>query len=98
MKHRMLLAALLLFAVFFTVLLSACSFVPEEIRALEDTETAATAETADATADTAVPESAKQVEALPGAPLWPWLLGEAVLLIALAAFVILRHKKKTQNS
>ena len=97
MKHRMILAALL-FAVLFTVLLSACSFVPEEIRALEGTETAATAETADAAAETAVPESAKQVEALPGAPLWPWLLGEAVLLIALAAFVILRHKKKTQNS
>ena len=33
MKHRMILAALL-FAVLFTVLLSACSFVPEEIRAL----------------------------------------------------------------
>lgn len=93
MNHRNRFFALLLAVLILTALLSGCSLVPDEIRALEsNADTVASTAAAETAASAA--ETAKQVEALPGAPLWPWILGEVVLLAGLAAFVILRHNRK----
>lgn len=99
MNHRNRVFALLLAVLLLTALLSACSFVPEEIQALESNadKPAESTEAADTADPSASAETAKRVEALPGAPLWPWILGEVVLLAGLAVFFILRHNKKQKQ-
>lgn len=92
MKHRKILPVLLAAVLLLTALLSACSFVPEEIKALETTE-----ETAESTAETEAEPERKHIDPLPGDPIWPWILGEAVILTGLAAFFILRHRKKARQ-
>ena len=94
MKHRNILLTLLAAVLLLALLLSACSFVPEEIKALETA-----AETAEAvgTAETEAAAEARHIDPLPGSPIWPWILGEAVILAGLAAFFVLRHRKKQQE-
>ena len=74
MKHRNQFLALLLAGLLLAGLLSACSFVPEEIKALEASEAPSAESTAAGEAETTAPAPGKQIDPLPGAPLWPWIL------------------------